>query len=145
MTAYRVTWTTTVEIERATSPEDAARRALAHQQHSDAIPAAFRVMEYMFGADSHSPEVTVDLNAPAARLEYLRGQIHAESIAIGEIAELQGLADYIQPGDTELLEWAGVPESAVRTPHGWEIQCTECGQTYIGDTATEDHDPCPGE
>jgi len=45
-----------------------------------------------------------------ARLEYLREQIKAESISYDEIAELQSLADYIEPGDIELLEWAGVPE-----------------------------------
>jgi hypothetical protein len=44
------------------------------------------------------------------RLEYLRSQIRAESISMGEIAELQSLADQIEPGDVELLEWAGVPE-----------------------------------
>lgn len=46
----------------------------------------------------------------AGRLEYLRGEIRAERISYGEIAELQSLAEYIEPGDTELLEWAGVPE-----------------------------------
>jgi hypothetical protein len=45
-----------------------------------------------------------------ARLEELRAAIEAESISWGEIAELQGLAKYIEPGDVELLEWAGVPE-----------------------------------
>lgn len=44
------------------------------------------------------------------RLEYLRGEIQAERISYGEIAELQGLAEHIEPGDVELLEWAGVPE-----------------------------------
>lgn len=44
------------------------------------------------------------------RLEYLRGQIRAESISYGEIAELEGLAEHIDPSDVELLEWAGVPE-----------------------------------
>lgn len=44
------------------------------------------------------------------RLEYLRGEIRAECISYGEIAELQGLAEHIEPGDVELLEWAGVPE-----------------------------------
>ncbi len=44
------------------------------------------------------------------RLEYLRGEIEAERISYGEIAELQLLADYIEPGDVLLLEWAGVPE-----------------------------------
>ena len=46
----------------------------------------------------------------AERLEYLRSQIDAESISWGEIAELQGLADHIDPSDVQLLEWAGVPE-----------------------------------
>lgn len=44
------------------------------------------------------------------RLDYLRGEIEAERISYGEIAELQGLADQIDPSDTVLLEWAGVPE-----------------------------------
>jgi hypothetical protein len=44
------------------------------------------------------------------RLEYLRSQIRAEQISYGEICELQSLADQIDPGDVELLEWAGVPE-----------------------------------
>lgn len=44
------------------------------------------------------------------RLEYLRGEIKAERISYGEIAELQALAEYIEPGDVELLQWAGVPE-----------------------------------
>lgn len=44
------------------------------------------------------------------RLEYLRGEIRAERISYGELAELQSLADKIDPGDVELLEWAGVPE-----------------------------------
>ena len=45
------------------------------------------------------------------RLEYLRGEIEAERISYGEISELQDLAKYIEPGDTQLLEWAGVPET----------------------------------
>lgn len=44
------------------------------------------------------------------RLEYLRGEIKAERISYGEIAELQGLAKYIGKNDVELLEWAGVKE-----------------------------------
>ena len=45
-----------------------------------------------------------------ARLEYLRGELRAERISYGELAELQGLAEHIEPGDVELLEAAGVPE-----------------------------------
>ena len=44
------------------------------------------------------------------RLEYLRGEIRAERISYGEIAELQSLKKYIEAGDVELLEWAGVKE-----------------------------------
>jgi hypothetical protein len=50
------------------------------------------------------------------RLEYLRGEIVAERISYGEIAELQSLADHIEPGDVLLLEWAGVPENATADP-----------------------------
>ena len=45
-----------------------------------------------------------------ARLEYLRGELRAERMSYGELAELQGLAEHIDPGDVELLEAAGVPE-----------------------------------
>lgn len=44
------------------------------------------------------------------RLEYLRGEIQAERISTGEIAELESLAEHIEPGDVELLQWANVPE-----------------------------------
>lgn len=44
------------------------------------------------------------------RLEYLRREIRAERISYGEIFELESLAEYIEPGDVELLQWAGVPE-----------------------------------
>lgn len=43
-------------------------------------------------------------------LEYLRGELRAERISYGELAELAGLVPYIDAGDTELLEAAGVPE-----------------------------------
>jgi len=46
------------------------------------------------------------------RLEYLRGELRAERISYGELAELQGLAHYIADDDVELLEPAGVPEGS---------------------------------
>jgi hypothetical protein len=46
-----------------------------------------------------------------ARLEYLRGELRAERISWSELAELQSLAAFIDPGDVELLEPAGVPEN----------------------------------
>lgn len=45
-----------------------------------------------------------------ARLEELRIELRAERISYGELAELQGLAEHIDPSDVELLEAAGVPE-----------------------------------
>lgn len=44
------------------------------------------------------------------RLEYLRSTIEAEDISYGELSELASLAEYIDPFDVVLLEWAGVPE-----------------------------------
>jgi len=49
-------------------------------------------------------------NKAKNRLEYLRKEIKAERISQGEIAELQSLVEYIEPGDNLLLEWSGVPE-----------------------------------
>lgn len=52
------------------------------------------------------------MSTPDERLEYLRGEIRAERISYGELAELQDLAEWIDPGDVELLQWAGVEEAA---------------------------------
>tara|TARA_R110001592_G_scaffold266953_2_gene532830 strand:- start:669 stop:845 length:177 start_codon:yes stop_codon:yes gene_type:complete len=46
------------------------------------------------------------------RLEYLRQEIRAERISYGEIIELQSLVDFIDDGDVELLQWAGVEENS---------------------------------
>lgn len=43
-------------------------------------------------------------------LEELRQVLRDENISIGELIRLGELADYIEPGDVELLEPAGVPE-----------------------------------
>jgi hypothetical protein len=50
------------------------------------------------------------LEEARARLEELRLVIRDEHVSYGELAELADLAEYIEPGDVELLEWAGVPE-----------------------------------
>lgn len=50
--------------------------------------------------------------AASIRLEEIRAELRAERISWGELAELESLAKYIQPGDVELLEAAGVPEQA---------------------------------
>ena len=45
------------------------------------------------------------------RLEYIREELREERISYGELSELQSLAEYIESGDVELLEAAGVPEN----------------------------------
>jgi hypothetical protein len=57
------------------------------------------------------------------RLEYLRGEIDNESISMGEIAELQSLAEHIDDGDVVLLQWAGVPEGST-----WKVTDPSCNQ-----------------
>lgn len=44
------------------------------------------------------------------RLEYLRGELRAERISMGELHELQSLREHIAPDDLELREAAGIPE-----------------------------------
>ena len=50
----------------------------------------------------------------SSRLEELRAELRAERISYGELFELQGLVDHIDPWDAELLEAAGVPEHEYR-------------------------------
>ena len=46
-----------------------------------------------------------------SRLDYLKGEIEKGNISYGELAELQGYKQQIlDSGDTELAEWAGIPE-----------------------------------
>jgi hypothetical protein len=52
----------------------------------------------------------------ADALEAIRASLRAENISYGELAELQALAPHIEPGDTELLEAAGVPEYPADQP-----------------------------
>lgn len=51
------------------------------------------------------------------RLEYLRGELRAECISYGELAELQSLARHISADDVELREAAGLPEQAPTLAH----------------------------
>ena len=47
------------------------------------------------------------------RLEEIREELNNESISFGEIVELQELSEFIEEGDVQLLEAAGVPEFPV--------------------------------
>jgi hypothetical protein len=44
------------------------------------------------------------------RLEYIRAQIDKECISYAELFELESLAEYIETGDVQLLQWANVEE-----------------------------------
>ena len=59
--------------------------------------------------EAAAAELTM-IQTAKVRLEHLSGEIEAERISYEEIAELQSLTYYIEPGDVQLLEWAGVPE-----------------------------------
>jgi len=50
------------------------------------------------------------MEAIKKRLEELRLELRGEEISMGELVELQSLIQYIDEGDVELLEAAGVPE-----------------------------------
>ena len=76
------------------------------------------IYENVSDEDNAYDEYFVYPTKESARLEYLRGQIQAECISWGELHELQGLVGYIDPGDVELLEWAGVPETCPETLTG---------------------------
>lgn len=45
-----------------------------------------------------------------SRLEALRKILRTEDISYGELAELESLSKYIEAGDVELAEVAGIPE-----------------------------------
>jgi hypothetical protein len=76
---------------------------------------AVRAVSMRLNADGKMPEfiqrATVQPTDVQQRLKYLRSQIEAETISYSEIAELQSLVEFIEPGDVQLLEWAGVEEN----------------------------------
>jgi hypothetical protein len=60
----------------------------------------------------YCPSYRMTATQAKKRLEYLRGELNAERISYGELAELESLVPFIDKGDVQLLEAAGVPESA---------------------------------
>lgn len=59
---------------------------------------------------SYLTEDDYDSTKIAKRIDEIREEIHNERISYGEIAELQELSEYIDPTDTEPLQWANVCE-----------------------------------
>jgi hypothetical protein len=56
------------------------------------------------------PSLFEDIESKKERLEEIRTELDNESISMGELVELQDLTEYIEDGDVQLLEAAGVPE-----------------------------------
>jgi len=56
------------------------------------------------------PSLFDDIDSKKERLEEIREELNSESISMGELVELQDLTEYIEDGDVQLLEAAGVPE-----------------------------------
>ena len=116
----RVTWT--IDIDDTDDPREAAAQALAIMQDPGSTAVVFDVDGTTVDLETveRCPECgcmpwDCTCEPPAevtARLEELRTAIRAERISWGEVAELQGLARFIDDGDAELLEWAGVPEGS---------------------------------
>lgn len=79
------------------------------------------------------------MSTTSERLEYLRGQLRAERISYAELAELQGLAPHIDPSDVELLEAAGVPESATEDAPTRRVVATGKVGPKFGAEVTFDH------
>ena len=69
------------------------------------------------------------------RLEELRAEIQAERISMGELLELQSLIPYIDKGDVELLEWAGVPEFEEEPEETYYIEYLNAAKRHQRDRA----------
>lgn len=73
--------------------------------------------------------------AQAPALEHLRWRLRREEISTGELLELQSMVEFIDHGDTELLEAAGAPEFPQEvTPGHWRILPAEQGAEYEDST-----------
>jgi hypothetical protein len=72
-----------------------------------------------------------------SRLAYLKSLIIDERISYGEIVELQSLAKYIDPSDTQLLEWAGIDE--IEEGNTKERKCHKCNTPVKYDKVSPDY------
>lgn len=91
----------TSKLARTDLAEARKAAALARPILKDSLVRIVRVTDLTIMPDEPTP---------AERLEVLRAALRSQDISMGELIELQNLAEHIQPGDTELLEAAGVPE-----------------------------------
>jgi hypothetical protein len=126
-----LTWTTSAsadednhdqetDLDSTGSPGGAAWATVAPEGGPDHKPWMWVIYDRWIDVDEHDSELAAgetdhEDEAKAAvaawvSLENIRASLRAENISYGELIELASLVPYIAPGDTELLEPAGVPE-----------------------------------
>lgn len=136
--------------------EDANNRGvgLGIKNVADEMPKDVRNLKIV---DNNNIDTTSDVEIPKdvmQRLDYLRNEIDNERISYGELAELQDYKPQIlKLGDTQLAEWAGIPEeefmayqdnaapvaktTRTRTPNaqvdGWDRVAQEAGYNSYND------------
>jgi hypothetical protein len=69
------------------------------------------------------------------RLEYFRQQLRAEGISYAETIELQNLEQYIDKGDVELREAAGLPEFEEEPEETYYIEYLNAAKRHARDRA----------
>lgn len=110
-TMARLAWLSS-HLQRQVYVDEAASE-FGHDPEAG-IAAAIGLGQYMEAREvfeAVAQALTEQADEIESRLEYLRGELRAERISYGEIAELQSLTEYIPACDLELREAAGLPET----------------------------------
>ena len=79
-------------------------------QSIDNLIAAQNMVLDAKSVGTSEPSLFDDIDAKKERLEEIRVELDNESISYGELVELEELTEYIEEGDIQLLQAAGVPE-----------------------------------
>lgn len=91
---------------------------------------------------------TINKGLAKIRIEEIRRAIRNENVSYGEIVELESLKKYIDKGDIELLQWAGIteiPRLCLDCLEEMEIEtdiklCQKCMKNYDTERLWKDHD-----
>jgi len=76
----------------------------------DNLSQAQNIIQDAKSVGTTEPSLFEDIDAKKERLEEIRTELDNETMSYGELTELQNLAEFIEEGDVQLLEAAGVPE-----------------------------------
>lgn len=87
--------------------EQVESEAEEEQVANDDTESIFTAMHPVTPEKAFPPKLEFN---PQERLEEIREELNNETISYGELAELQELTEFIEEGDVQLLEAAGVPE-----------------------------------